>query len=57
MERRNKVSINLNKGVRTVYAKSFNDIRGSVKDEDFGDSEKMAKQAEDYDTQESATAK
>ena len=50
--------INLNPGVRTVYAKTFNDVRGDIrKGDNFDDVDAMANAAMEYDTKESATAK
>ena len=46
------VKINLNPGVRTVYAKSLNDVRSSVirDGQGFDDVDALADAANEYDT-------
>ena len=53
------VKINLNPGVRTVYAKSLNDVRANVVKDGMGfdDVDQLADAALEYDTKQSATAK
>jgi hypothetical protein len=49
--------INLNPGVRTVYAKNFNDLRRDVAGLNYNDANALADSAAEYQSKESAAAK